>query len=51
MDEKLDFEQKIELKNTVFDVDTTNLKKGTWHIKVDWKYQNTSYLLKEKLVY
>lgn len=51
MDEKFDFNQKIELLNPVFEVDSTKLKKGTWHIKVDWNYQNISYLLKEKIVY
>ncbi|MDP2088657.1 MAG: FixH family protein [Flavobacteriaceae bacterium] len=51
MDEKFDFEHKIELKNNIFEVDSTQLKKGTWHIKVDWKYHDVSYLLKEKIVY
>lgn len=50
-DAQFDFEQKIELNSTIFEVDSTKLKRGTWRIKVDWKYQNVTYLLKEKIVY
>lgn len=51
MDEQFDFEQQIILNSPVFEVDTARLKKGTWYVKIDWKYQKVSYLLKEKISY
>lgn len=52
IDEKFDLEYKIKLNNNnVFVVDSSKLKKGKWQIKVDWNYQNISYLLKENIVY
>ncbi len=51
IDEKFDFEQKIVLKNHIFEVDSTKILKGTWRLKVDWKYQDVSYLLKERIFY
>lgn len=51
IDAQFDFKQKIELESPVFEIDSSKLKKGTWRIKVDWKHQQISYLLKEKIIY
>ncbi|MDP3352618.1 MAG: FixH family protein [Flavobacteriaceae bacterium] len=51
MDEQFDFEQKIELTSNIFEVDPLKFKKGTWNLKVDWKYQKAAYLFKEKIHY
>lgn len=51
MEEKYDFEQKIELKSNLLEIDSTRLKKGTYRVKIDWKYQDVSYLLKDKIIY
>lgn len=49
IDDQFDFEQKIELKSPIFEVDSLKIKKGTWNLKVDWKYQEVAYLYKEKI--
>jgi hypothetical protein len=51
IDDQFDFDQKIELKNNILEVDSIKFIKGTWNLKVDWKYQEVSYLFKEKIHY
>lgn len=51
IDDQFDFEQKIELKSPIFEVDSLKFKKGAWNLKVDWKYRKAAYLYKEKIRY
>ncbi|MDH3381729.1 MAG: FixH family protein [Flavobacteriaceae bacterium] len=51
IDDQFDFEQKIALKTPIFEVDSLKLKKGSWNLKVDWKYRGAAYLYKEKIHY
>lgn len=49
MDMQYDFEQEIALSSQVFEVNPKKFIKGTWNLKVDWKYQDVPYLFKEKI--
>lgn len=47
----LDFERKIELESHSVLIDDQFLVSGKWEIKIDWKYEGISYLLKESWFY
>lgn len=48
---QLDFERKIELTNNFMIIEDQYLVSGKWEIKVDWKYNEMAYLLKESWFY
>lgn len=47
----LDFEQNIALSNNKLLISHNNLVEGKWKIKIDWKYNDEEYLLKETTFY
>lgn len=51
IDAQYDFEQTIALDSTVYILNSTPLKRGTWYVKVDWSYLDVAYMLKEKIIY
>lgn len=48
---KLDFEIPISLSTNNLLIPDKRLLDGRWNIKVDWKYNNTSYLYKQDITY
>ena len=48
---KLDSEIDISLSDHYLLIPKTRLLDGRWNIKVDWKYDDKSYLYKESIVY
>ena len=47
----LDFETPISLSNHNLLIPDKRLLDGRWNIKVDWKYNNNSYLYKTEISY
>ena len=47
----LDFETPISLSNHNLLIPDKRLLDGRWNIKIDWKYENKSYLYKREIVY
>jgi hypothetical protein len=47
----LDFGQTISLTNSKLLINHTNLVSGKWKIKIDWKYEDKEYMLKETVFY
>ena len=47
----LDFQQDILLSDSKILINHTNLVEGKWKIKIDWKYNDEEYLLKEAIFY
>ena len=50
-DKNLDFEQDISLKEHKLLIKHNNLVAGKWNVRVDWKYEDEEYLLKETVFY
>ena len=48
---QLDFEKKIELTSHSTIIEDEFLVSGKWEIKIDWKYEEEEYLLKESWFY
>ena len=48
---QLDFETPISLSNHNLLIPDKRLLDGRWNIKVDWKYNNNSYLYKTEITY
>jgi nitrogen fixation protein FixH len=48
---QLDFETSISLSNHNLLIPDKRLLDGRWNIKVDWKYNNNSYLYKTEINY
>lgn len=48
---QLDFETAISLSKPYLLIPDNRLVDGRWNIKVDWKYQDKSYLYKETINY
>ena len=48
---QLDFETAISLSKPYLLIPDKRLVDGRWNIKVDWKYQDKSYLYKETINY
>jgi len=47
----LDFQQDILPSDSKILINHTNLVEGKWKIKIDWKYNDEEYLLKEAIFY
>jgi len=47
----LDFQQDILLSDSKILINHTNLVEGKWKVKIDWKYNDEEYLLKETVFY
>ncbi len=47
----LDFQQEISLKGSKLLINHTNLVSGKWKVKIDWKYDDKEYMLKEATFY
>jgi len=47
----LDFQQEILLSDSKILINHSNLVEGKWKIKIDWKYNDEEYLLKETVFY
>jgi nitrogen fixation protein FixH len=47
----LDFETSISLSNHTLLIPDKRLLDGRWNIKVDWTYNNNSYLYKKEITY
>jgi len=50
-DERLDFQRDISLLDLIILVKDDKLIKGKWKVKIDWKYGEDEYLLKESIFY
>ncbi|MBL4745512.1 MAG: FixH family protein [Flavobacteriaceae bacterium] len=50
-DENFDFQEVISLENTTLLIQNDKLILGRWNVKIDWSYQGTSYLFKDKFNY
>ena len=48
---QFDFEVPISLSNHNLLIPDNRLLDGRWNIKVDWQYNNTSYLYKKEMSY
>ncbi len=48
---RLDFEIPISLSNSTLIIKDENMIEGRWDIKIDWKYENISYLFKKSFTY
>jgi len=48
---RLDFKQTISLSDSKLLIEHTNLVSGKWKVKIDWKYDDKEYLLKEAVFY
>lgn len=48
---QFDFETPISLSNHNLLIPDKRLLDGRWNIKVDWKYNETSYLYKKEIIY
>ena len=49
--EDLDFDQAIKLSDTKVLIKHSNLVEGKWKVKIDWKYNDEEYMLKETIFY
>jgi len=49
--DKLDFEQDIKLTDNRIVINHDNLVSGKWKVKIDWKYNDEEYMLKEDVFY
>jgi len=47
----LDFQQTILLTESKILINHSNLVEGKWKVKIDWKYKDEEYLLKETVFY
>ena len=47
----LDFQQDILLSEAKILINHTNLVEGKWKVKIDWKYNDIEYLLKETVFF
>ncbi|HHC78633.1 MAG TPA: cytochrome C oxidase Cbb3 [Flavobacteriia bacterium] len=47
----LDFEQKLSPTISQLVIKHANLVSGKWNVKIDWKYNDKEYLLKEAIFY
>jgi len=50
-DENFDFQEKLSLNTTTLLIQHKNLIEGRWNVKIDWSYENTLYLFKDKFNY
>ena len=50
-DERLDFQKNISLSNHSMLITDDKLINGKWKVKIDWKYGDEEYLLKEAIFY
>jgi len=50
-DERLDFKKDISLTDHEMIIIDDRLVSGKWKVKVDWKYADEEYLLKEAIFY
>jgi nitrogen fixation protein FixH len=50
-DERLDFQKNISLSNHSMLITDDKLINGKWKVKIDWKYGEDEYLLKEAIFY
>ena len=48
---QLDFEIPISISNHNLLIPDSRLLDGRWNIKIDWKYNESSYLFKEQINY
>ena len=48
---KLDFEREIKLDSLVFHIPEGQFIEGHWEVKIDWKYNDKPYMLKEDFYY
>lgn len=48
---KLDFELPISISNNQMLIPSNKLLDGRWNLKVDWQYNETSYLYKKEIMY
>ncbi|GAA4291780.1 FixH family protein [Aestuariibaculum suncheonense] len=48
---QFDFEMPISLSNYNLLIPDKRLLDGRWNIKVDWKYNQSSYLYKKEIIY
>ncbi|MBD0832347.1 FixH family protein [Aestuariibaculum sediminum] len=48
---QFDFDTPISLSNHNLLIPDSSLLDGRWNIKVDWQYNNKSYLFKEEIIY
>jgi len=47
-DENFDFQESISLENNTFLIQNEKLVAGRWNVKIDWTYNDTPYLFKDK---
>ena len=50
-DERLDFQKEISLSDHSMLITDDKLINGKWKVKIDWKYGDEEYLLKEAIFY
>lgn len=50
-DERIDFEKELNLTENKLVIKDERLVRGKWNVKVDWKYNNEEYMLKESIFY
>lgn len=48
---KLDFDMELKLTGAQLLIPAKRFVEGRWDIKVSWKYENESYLFKDKITY
>ncbi len=48
---QFDFETKISLSNHILLIPDKRMLEGRWNIKVDWKYNQSSYMYKKDILY
>jgi len=49
--DKIDFNQPIELTTNKYFLTNINLIEGRWNVKIEWTVNNETYLFKEKIMY
>lgn len=49
--QKLDFNKDIQLTDSTMLIKDERLVSGKWNVKIDWKYGEKEYLLKESMYY
>jgi len=47
-DENFDFQESISLENNTLLIQNEKLVAGRWNVKIDWSYNGTLYLFKDK---
>lgn len=50
-DENFDFQKTLKMTNNTYLVQDEKLIEGRWNVKVDWSYDKTLYLFKNKFNY